>query len=197
MLILPLVPASIISGLLKLSSTNELKTMGLRALLLFLFTAILASIIGILIASGLGVGNGIVIGELEAKETNTIVDIFSKFRSFIPSNPVKSVVDMKIIPLVVFSIFLGVSAVIESSKDSSKVKPFKDFIDSFLSIVTRLTKLVIKLTPYGVLGLTSYWLSSSGLSAIKGLGVFVIGIVIACLIQVLVIYGGLLAITVN
>ncbi|MGL1893489.1 MAG: dicarboxylate/amino acid:cation symporter [Spirochaetaceae bacterium] len=192
MLIIPLVPASIISGILKLSDTNELKTMGLKTILLFLITAIAASIIGIFIASLLGVGNGVVIGELKAREPNSVVDLFSKFRGFIPSNPVKSAVDMKIIPLVVFSILIGIAAVIEAGKDSIKVEPFKAFIDSFLVIVTRLTKLVIKLTPYGVLGLTSYWLSNSGLSAIKGLAVFVVGIVIACLIQVLFVYGGLL-----
>ncbi|QEN05070.1 dicarboxylate/amino acid:cation symporter [Thiospirochaeta perfilievii] len=195
MLILPLVPASIISGLLKLSDTSELKTMGVRTISLFLFTAVLASIIGIVIASILGVGSGVVVGELKPREASSVVDLFSQFRSFIPSNPVKSAVDMKIIPLVVFSIFIGVAAVIESGKNSIKIEPFKAFIDSFLVIVTRLTKLVIKLTPYGVLGLTSYWLSNSGLSAIRGLALFVVGIIIACLIQVFVVYGGLLVTT--
>ena len=195
MLILPLVPASIISGLLKLSNTNELKSMGVRTILLFLFTAVLASIIGIVIASVFNVGAGIVVGELKGRDPNSIVDLFSQFRGFIPSNPVKSAVDMKVIPLVVFSVLIGVAAVIESGKDSKKIEPFKTFIDAFLVIVTRLTKLVIKLTPYGVLGLTSYWLSNSGVGAIKGLAIFVVVVVIACLIQVLFVYGGLLSVS--
>ena len=44
MLIIPLVPTSIIAGLLKLSNTSELKIMGVRTIGLFLFTAVIAGI---------------------------------------------------------------------------------------------------------------------------------------------------------
>ncbi len=193
MLIIPLVPASIIAGLLKLSNTNDLKSLGLRTISLFLITAVFASVLGIVVGSLLNVGSGVVVGELKPRDPSTVVDLFTKFRSFIPSNPVKSAVDMSVIPLVVFSLFIGVAAVIETGKNKERVEPFKNFIDSFLVVVTRLTKLVIRLTPYGVLGLTAYWLSNSGIGALKGLAIFVIAVIIACVIQILFVYGGILA----
>jgi Na+/H+-dicarboxylate symporter len=72
-------------------------------------------------------------------------------------------------------------------------KPFENLLESFLSIVLELTKIVLRLTPYGVLALTSYWLSSTGLNALVQLGLFVVAIVVACLLQMGVVYSGLLA----
>ena len=193
MLIIPLVPTSIIAGLLRLSSTEELKKMGSRTIGLFLFTAILAGIIGLLVGSLFSVGSGMAIGELAKREPNTLTNLFSQFRAFIPSNPVRSASEMQMIPLVVFSVFLGVAAIGVKSKKPEMTKPFENLLESFLSIVMELTKIVLRLTPYGVLALTSYWLSSTGLNALVQLGLFVVAIVVACLLQMGVVYSGLLA----
>lgn len=193
MLIIPLVPTSIVAGLLKLSSTDELKQMGSRTIGIFLFTATIAGIIGLVIASIFSVGSGMVIPELAVREPNTVGNVFSQFRNFIPSNFVKAAAEMNMIPLVVFSLFIGVAAIGVKTKKPEAVKPFQDILESFLQIVMQLTRNVLKLTPYGVLGLTTYWLSSTGMSVLVQLGIFVIAVVIACLIQMGLVYGGLLS----
>jgi len=192
MLIIPLVPTSIIAGLIKLSNTSELKQMGVRTIGIFLFTATVAGIIGLLVGNIFSVGTGMAIGDLVAREASTVTNLFSQFRNFIPSNFVKSAVETNMIPLVVFSIFIGVSAIMVKTKKPEAVKPFQDILESFLQIVMQLTKIVLKLTPYGVLGLTTYWLSSTGMSALLSLGIFVVAMVVACLVQLGVVYGGLL-----
>lgn len=193
MLIIPLVPTSIIAGLLRLSSTDELKQMGFRTIGIFLFTATLAGIIGLLVGNLFSVGSGMIVGELAKREPNTVTNLFSQFRAFIPSNPVKSAAETQMIPLVVFSVFLGVAAIMVKTKKPDKVKPFEDLLESFLQIVMQLTKIVLKLTPYGVLGLTTYWLSNTGLSALVQLGLFVLAVIFACLLQLGLVYGGLLS----
>ena len=192
MLIIPLVPTSIIVGLIKLSNTSELKQMGVRTIGIFLFTATVAGIIGLLVGNIFSVGTGMAIGDLAAREASTVTNLFSQFRNFIPSNFVKSAAETNMIPLVVFSIFIGVSAIMVKTKKPEAVKPFQDILESFLQIVMQLTKIVLKLTPYGVLGLTTYWLSSTGMSALLSLGIFVVAMVVACLVQLVVVYGGLL-----
>jgi Na+/H+-dicarboxylate symporter len=189
MLIIPLVPTSIVAGLIKLSNTSELKQMGVRTIGIFLFTATVAGIIGLLVGNIFSVGTGMAIGDLAAREANTVTNLFSHF---IPSNFVKSAAETNMIPLVVFSIFIGVSAIMVKTKKPEAVKPFQDILESFLQIVMQLTKIVLKLTPYGVLGLTTYWLSSTGMSALLSLGIFVVAMVVACLVQLGVVYGGLL-----
>lgn len=192
MLIIPLVPTSIIAGLLKLSNTQELKQMGVRTIGIFLFTATVAGVIGLVVASIFSVGSGIAIPELSSREPNTVANIFSQFRNFIPSNFVKAAAEMNMIPLVVFSLFIGVAAIGVKTKKPESVKPFQDLLESFLQIVMQLTKNVLKLTPYGVVGLTSYWLSSTGMAVLVQLGIFVIAVILACLVQMGLVYGGLL-----
>lgn len=193
MLIIPLIPTSIIAGLMKLQNTQELKQMGGRTLGMFFITATLASIIGLLVASAMNIGAGMAIGNLSEQEPQTIMDILSRFRNFIPSNPVESAANMELIPLVVFSILVGIAAVIESGRNRERIEPFRAFVEALLQVVIRLTKLVIRLTPYGVVGLMAYWMSYTGISAISDLALFVVSIVLACLVQILVVYGGALA----
>ena len=193
MLIIPLVPTSIIAGLLRLGNTQELRRMGVRTISLFLFTATLAGIIGLLVGSLFAVGQGMVVGELAERTPNTLGNIFAQFRAFIPSNPVRSAAEMQMIPLVVFSVLLGVAAITVKTKKSDAIKPFEQLLESFLQVVIELTKIVLRLTPYGVLALTSYWLSNTGLAALAQLGLFVLAVVIACLLQIGLVYGGLLA----
>jgi hypothetical protein len=195
MLIIPLVPTSIIAGLLRLSNTAELKKLGVRTIGLFLFTATIAGIIGLVVGSLFSVGSGMVVGELAKREANTIGNLFSQFRAFIPSNPVRSASEMQMIPLVVFSVLLGVAAITVKTKQPEKIKPIETLLESFLAIVMQLTSMVLSLTPYGVLGLTSYWLSSTGLSALLQLGLFVIAMIVACLLHMALVYGGLVATT--
>lgn len=192
MLILPLVPTSIIVGLLKLSDTKELKQMGLRTISLFLFTATLAGLIGLGVGTFFSVGQGMAVGELAKRETNTITNVFSQFRAFIPSNPIRSAAEMQLVPLVVFSIFIGLAAITVKTRKPETVKPLETLLESFLAIVMQLTNFILALTPYGVLGLTSYWLSNTGLSALLQLGVFVAAMIVACAFQLLFVYGGLL-----
>jgi Na+/H+-dicarboxylate symporter len=193
MLIIPLVPTSIIAGLLKLDNTRELKVLGSRTIGMFFFTATIASIIGLVVASVMNLGAGIATAGLAPRDSRAITDILTSFRDFIPSNPVAAAAEMKLVPLVAFSLLLGIAAVIESGRNKERIAPFAALVDSFLSIVIRLTKIIISLTPYGVFGLMAYWMSSSGLAALADLGLFVLGIIIACALQVLLVYGGLLS----
>ncbi|MFA6732137.1 MAG: dicarboxylate/amino acid:cation symporter, partial [Sphaerochaeta sp.] len=149
--------------------------------------------IGLVVGSLFSVGSGMTIGELAKREPSTLTNLFSQFRAFIPSNPVRSASEMQMIPLVVFSVFLGVAAIAVKSKKPEATKPFENLLESFLAIVMELTKIVLRLTPYGVLALTSYWLSSTGLNALVQLGLFVVAIVVACLLQMGIVYSGLLA----
>lgn len=193
MLIIPLVPTAIIAGLLKLQGTKELKLLGGRTIAMFLGTAFVASVIGLLIASLFNLGSGVVTTGLAERSPQTVVDLFAQFRGFIPANPVLVAAETKLVPLVVFALFIGIAAVIEAGRNPKRIEPFANFVDALLAIVTRVTKFVIKLTPYGVLALTAYWLSHTGLAAIPSLALFVVGVVVACLIHVALVYGGLIA----
>jgi Na+/H+-dicarboxylate symporter len=98
------------------------------------------------------------------------------------------------VPLVAFSVFIGVAAIMAKTKKPEAVAPFAHLLESFLAIVMELTKIVLRLTPYGVLGLTAYWLSSTGVAALAQLGLFIVAVVLACLLHMGLVYGSMVAV---
>jgi Predicted Na+/dicarboxylate symporter len=71
-----------------------------------------------------------IVGELAKREANTIGNLFAQFRAFIPSNPVRSASEMQMIPLVVFSVLLGIAAITVKTKQPEKIKPIESgFLD--------------------------------------------------------------------
>jgi hypothetical protein len=75
-----------------------------------------------------------VVGELAKREANTIGNLFAQFRAFIPSNPVRSASEMQMIPLVVFSVLLGVAAITVKTKGSFRVVKLIRFTEQKTSV---------------------------------------------------------------
>ncbi|ERJ11170.1 dicarboxylate/amino acid:cation symporter [Haloplasma contractile] len=191
MIIIPLVPTSIIVSFLQINDQKLLKKIGFRTLGLFFITASVASLIGVLVASVMNLGSGMdLTAAAEPSKSSTVAELFKQFRGFIPSNPIANAAEMKLVPIIVFSLFVAVAASIEQGRDASKLKAFKEFMQSFYTVVIRITKIVLKLTPYGVFALSAFWLSNAGgIEAIPELGLFVLAIIIASLLHVTLTYG--------
>ncbi len=192
MLIIPLIPTSIIVGIMKLRDQNELKTMGKRTIITFLCTAAIASLIGLGVGALLGIGRGADLGQAAARDAVTVESIIVQIRGMIPRNPLSSAVNFQLIPVVVFSLFVGIAAVKLAGKRPEKVAPFKALLESFLDIMMGVTSMVLRMTPYGIVGLMAYFLSSQGVGLLVDLGLFLVALVVACLLQVLLVYSGIL-----
>ncbi len=192
MLIIPLIPTSIVVGIMRLKNQDELKTMGKRTLCTFLVTAVIASFIGMAIGTVMGIGNGADLGQAAPRDPVTVESIIVQIRGMIPKNPLASAVDLKIIPVVVFALLVGIASVQLLGKSPEKVEPFKKLLESFLDIMMGVTSMVLRLTPYGVVGLMAYFMSDSGVGLVVDLGWFIIALIVACLLQLFIVYSSIL-----
>lgn len=193
MVVIPLVMTSIISSITSLESPAQLKKIGLKTIGLLLGTTAVATIIGIIIGKVMNLGAGIQFAKdasFQAREIPTFAKVLT---DMVPSNPIASMADGNIIPVIVFSVFIAVSIVIEGGRKPETVKPVKDFINSFAQIMFRITKLVIKLAPYGVYGLMTNISGKYGLATLIPLGKVIIAVYIGCIIQVGIVHSGLVA----
>ncbi|WP_415873107.1 dicarboxylate/amino acid:cation symporter [Anoxybacillus flavithermus] len=86
---------------------------------------------------------------------------------------------------------MGFNINIENSKHPDKVEHVIKFFNGFSKIMFRLTKMVLKLTPYGVFGLIANVSAKYGLDTLLPLGSFIVTVYIACLVHLLFTYGGL------
>ncbi|MEF9953539.1 MAG: cation:dicarboxylase symporter family transporter, partial [Clostridium sp.] len=162
MVVVPLIVTSLIVSIIKLKDIKTLRTIGVKSIVVLLITTGIAGVFGLIIANVFGLGIGVAPPsgvEFTAKE----VPGFSKvFLDMLPSNPLASVVDNKIIPIIIFTLFVSVALLIEDRRKPERVKVFKDFIEGAYAVVKRITAIVVSFIPYGVVALMASVASSSG-----------------------------------
>ena len=97
--------------------------------------------------------------------------------SFIPKNPFADLTGANptsIISVVIFAAFLGVAALQLLKDDAEKGQRVLKAIDTLQSWVMKLVRLIMKLTPYGVMALMTKVVATSNVADIIKLGSFVL-----------------------
>ncbi|MEG2540044.1 MAG: cation:dicarboxylase symporter family transporter, partial [Clostridium sp.] len=121
MIVVPLIVTSLIVSIIRLKDIKTLRTIGVKTVSILLITTGIAGVIGLVIANALNLGVGLTIPagvEFAAKE----VPPFSKvFIDMLPANPLASVVDNKIIPIIIFTLFVAVALLIEDRRKPERV----------------------------------------------------------------------------
>lgn len=191
MIVMPLVLATIISSITSVSDPGMLKKIGTKTIGLFLLTTGIAAAIGLIVALVIDPGAGISYAKDAAFKAREIPTFSKVLMDLVPSNPINDMATGKVVPVIIFAMFVAVAITIEGNRKPERVKPVKDFIQSFGHIMFRVTKLVIKLTPYGVFGLMTTMASKYGLSSLLPLGKVVIALYVACLLHFVLTYGTL------
>ncbi|MGG7212834.1 dicarboxylate/amino acid:cation symporter [Clostridium nigeriense] len=188
MIVVPLVMVSIITSIIRLKNLDTLKSIGLKTLGILLGTTGVAAIIGIIIGKLFNLGNGLNYVGVEGFTAREIPAFSEVILSFLPSNPVASIVNNQIIPIVIFSLFVAIALVIEDNKNPEKVKPFKDVILSTYELVLSITRIILKFIPYGVFALIATAAAKNGLDTIKSLIAVILAVYIACVLQILLVH---------
>ncbi|PKH26495.1 L-cystine transporter [Enterobacterales bacterium CwR94] len=188
MIIMPLVFASILSAVARLHNASSLGKISVLTIGVLLFTTAIAAAVGIFVTWLFGLNaNGLVQGvqetaRLAAIQTNyvgKVADLTTPqlLLSFIPKNPFADLTGANptsIISVVIFAAFLGVAALQLLKDDVEKGQRVLKAIDTLQAWVMKLVRLVMKLTPYGVMALMTKVVASSNMSDIIKLGSFVL-----------------------
>lgn len=182
MLVVPLVFASIIRSFTQLEDTHKLKSIGLKALFWLLVSTSIATMIGLIFAVTFNLGAGFDVSEI-TYTPREVVPIEQVLLNLFPNNIISHMASNQMIPVIIFAIFISVAVIIESRKRPEKVKPFKDFINSFADVMVSLTKIVIRFTPYGVFALMANAAGRNNLDTLKLLAVYIILMHVAMLVH--------------
>ncbi|UYU33415.1 L-cystine transporter [Siccibacter colletis] len=188
MIVMPLVFASILSAVARLHNAASLGKISFLTIGTLLFTTLIAALVGVLVTNLFGLtAEGLVQGTAEsarltAIETNyagKVADLTvpQLLLSFVPKNPFADLTGANptsIISVVIFAAFLGVAALKLLKDDAPKGQRVLVAIDTLQSWVMKLVRLVMLLTPYGVLALMTKVVAGSNLQDIIKLGSFVV-----------------------
>ena len=195
MLIVPLIMASIITGMMELKP-NTLGRLGTKTLLYYLVTSFVAIITGLLFVNLLqpGIVDGVpaldVIGlssdtsaVLEKVDGRSAGDIAEVFLRMVPANIVAAAAEGQMLGLIFFSLLFGYF--VSRLKDPHGSVQ-KNFWQGLLSIMMQMTNLVMKFAPIGVFALVSKVILLSGLDAFRPLAVFFATVIIALAVHTFV-----------
>ncbi|MDA9556415.1 L-cystine transporter [Vibrio sp.] len=207
MIIMPLVFISMIAAVLRIEQNGSLGKISFLVIGILLFTTAISAVVGVFAASSFGLtAEGLTEG---ARETARIAALDTRAAtvsdltipqmlvSFIPTNPFADLAGMRstsIIAVVIFGVFLGLSARKVIADKPELESPIRTGIDAIQSIVMGLVRMVISLTPYGIAALMTKVVASSSAADILNLLGFIVASYVAIGVMFLV-HGLLLALS--
>jgi len=195
---IPLIVASLVKGISDLKDISKFRNIGLRTILIYICTTVVAITIGLLLVNVMKPGEGIS-EETIAKLTETYSSdsgVTSKLEEasrqqgsgplqfledMVPDNAVAALGDNSLmLQVIFFTIFLGISMLLIGEK---RAKPLKDFFDSLNDVVLKMVDLIMLTAPIAVFALLANVVVSSGdpdilLALLKYAGVVVLGLLL-------------------
>ncbi len=190
MLVVPLIFFSLVSGVAAIGDLRKLGSVGGRALLIFLVTGQIAVWLGLLLGTlvkpGLLVDRGsVAMGDTPEPNDTSWRDMVL---GVVPDSPVQVMADVNVLPLIVFSLLLGVGILMAKEEG----EPVGRIFDSGAIIMQKVTMVVMELTPFGVFALMAWVAGTLGFSALQALGVLVALNYVGCLLIILVLYSAMI-----
>ena len=182
MILVPLVFFSIVNGISNLASSNQAGKIWKSTLLYFAGTMFFAVFIAMLAMNFFKPGVGISIdawqlNEVTTSEVLSFKDFIYQFILGLFENPFASLAEGKILPLIVFSIMIGITL----NEKNKALSSARDFFKSFYEIIFKIVNWIMFIAPFGIFGLLVNMVISQNLSIFSQLGIFmlvVIGIIL-------------------
>ncbi|MFK7862597.1 MAG: L-cystine transporter [Pseudohongiellaceae bacterium] len=197
MIIMPLVLITMLAAVMKAEEIRSLGKIGGTVVAVLIFTTVIAALIGIMMATVFGLNAGelasgareMARAEVLESRIGNVADLSfpQLLTSFVPRNIFADLAgsrDTSIIAVVVFGLLLGIASLLVAEENKEHGDRIRSFVDTAQAVVMRLVKLVIALTPYGVLALMTRVIAASDGDAI----VTLIGFVIASYIAIAIMF---------
>lgn len=190
MTVIPLVFVSLICGISSFGDTKKLGAIGVKTVMWFMVSTIVAIVIGVVCAQIFKPGAGLnceyeIVNTVNSQESKNIVDMIL---DIIPSNPVKSMSKGNLLQILVFAVFFGISLGTMGEKSKKILDVFETMNESIMKIVM----FVMKLAPIGVFALISITVYSTGTESLLGILKLIGVFALALIMHVIIVYCGML-----
>lgn len=188
MIVMPLVFVAILNAVSKLHDASSLGRISALTLGTLLGSTAIAAFVGVAMSLAFGLtAEGLAQGAQETARLSTLQSTYAPkvadltlpqlILSFIPKNPFADLTGANptsIISVVIFAAFLGVAAIRLVRRDPDKGGRLIAFIDLMQSWIAQLVRLIMTLTPFGVMALMTKMAATSNAADILNLGKFVL-----------------------
>ena len=189
MLVVPLIFFSLVSGVAAIGDLRKLGAVGGRALILFILTGQVAVWLGLALGSLFLPGAGVDTAAIQLGDTPEPNEAGWRdmVLSVVPESPVQVMADVAVLPLIVFSLLIGIGIVMAKEEGA----PVQRFFDASAVVMQKVTIIVMELTPFGVFALMAWVAGTLGFDALAALAKLVALNYVGCLLIIGVMYVGI------
>ena len=187
MLVVPLVFCSLICGSMAIGDTKTLGKVGVKTIGFYLVTTALAVCVALGSALLINPGRGL---DMDAVQKGTVsstteaTSLVDTLLNIIPKNPVQSMANGDMLPIIVFALFVGIML----AKLGTRGSVVANFFSQFNDVMMEMTMAIMKIAPIGVFFLIARTFATVGFSAFAPMLKYMGNVTLALAIQCLVVY---------
>ena len=187
MLVVPLVFCSLICGSMAIGDTKTLGKVGVKTIGFYLVTTALAVCVALGSALLINPGRGL---DMDAVQKGTVsstteaTSLVDTLLNIIPKNPVQSMANGDMLPIIVFALFVGIML----AKLGTRGSVGANFFSQFNDVMMEMTMAIMKVAPIGVFCLIARTFATVGFSAFAPMLKYMGNVTLALAIQCLVVY---------
>ncbi|MBA2661557.1 MAG: dicarboxylate/amino acid:cation symporter [Bradymonadaceae bacterium] len=167
MIVLPLVVASLVSGVARMRDFSRLKTVGLKAAGWYIVTSFLAIVTGLVLVNiirpGVGVELAIAVSGVEVPQPGSVWDMLL---SVVPENVFRAAANFDLLPVIFFSILFGIFMLTIKAEQRA---PIEALVEGVFEVMMKMTMFVIALAPIGIAALIARLVATTGLEVFVSL----------------------------
>ena len=205
---MPLVFASLVTGIASLADVSKLSRMGGRTIGIYLLTTVISITIGLVVVNVLEPGKSLppevsadlqasYVGELEGR-----ADTIDQVRERGPLQPMVDIVpqnivaalseNIRMLQVVFFALFFGVCLVLVPNENTNVIK---SFIQGMNDVIIKMVDLIMYIAPVGVFALIAGTITAVAgdniqtvLSLLSSLGFYTLVVILGLFLHVLLVY---------
>jgi len=205
---MPLVFASLVTGVASLADVSKLSRMGGRTIGVYLMTTVISITIGLVVVNLLQPGKSIppgVSADLQASYVSEIegrADTIEQVRERGPLQPMVDIVpqnivaalsqNIRMLQVVFFALFFGVCLILAPNENTKTVK---SFIRGMNDVIIKMVDIIMYLAPVGVFALIAGTITAVAgdnietvLSLLSSLGFYTLVVILGLFLHVLLVY---------
>jgi Na+/H+-dicarboxylate symporter len=186
MVVIPLVVATVFTGVVRLADPRHLGKLGAMTLAFFWSTTLIAIVLGMVVMKlVLPLAPPTVAPAVAARALDKLPTLTDFLVGLVPVNPVAAAAQGSLLPLIVFTVCFGAaaSALARDSREQLVV-----LAESVTDAMVQLVQWVLWTAPVGVFALAAALTARSGWSMLQNLAVFIGGVLAALVLFVAVVY---------
>ncbi len=198
MVVVPLVFASLVVGTAGLDDARKLGRIGLKTLVFYTCTTVIAICGGFLLANTIRPGAGLPEdtraqlaqgGREQADEKAAAAedkpDLKDVLLDIIPRNPIAALAEGNMLQIIVFALLFGICLTMIPAEQS---RPVTGFFDGVNAVMIQIVRLVVRLAPYGVFALIADVTADFGLDMLLVLLKYAVTVVVGLALHMAIVY---------